>query len=119
LELGKEIEVPASSFVKKDVGASAQNVIKAAEEVQELVKTKAWSLLAGIQGEETSSVGELVKSTEGVQEKASCSEADASEAAKGNTDSLNTANVIEVESNSTSSSPSTSVSTSSDIDDIR
>lgn len=63
--------------------------------------------------------GELLNITEVVQkEKASCSEADASEARRDNTDSLNTANIIEIESSSTSASHSTSVSTSSDIDDV-
>ena len=54
----------------------------------------------------------------GVQKGAACSEDDASEATRGNTHSLNNANVIEIESSSTSASHLTSVSTSSDIDNI-
>lgn len=49
---------------------------------------------------------------------ATCSEVDASEATRGNTDSHNISNVIEIESSSTSTSHSTSVSTSSDIDNV-
>jgi hypothetical protein len=43
LELAKEIEVPASSIVRKDAGAIAQEVIKATEEVQEMVAIEAGS----------------------------------------------------------------------------
>jgi len=81
------------------------------------VSTEAKSLLisAGALEEETSGAGELVKATEDVQrEEAAISEADASKATRGNTDSLHTANVIEIESSSTSPSHSTS----SDIDDV-
>ena len=45
-------------------------------------------------------------------------DADASEATRGNTDSHNISNIIEIESSSTPASHSTSVSTSSDIDNI-
>jgi len=56
LELAKEIEVPASSIEREDVGVSAQQVIKVAEEAQEFVTTKAKSLLisADAQVEESS-----------------------------------------------------------------
>ena len=49
---------------------------------------------------------------------AACSEVDASEATRGNTDSHNISSIIEIESRSTSTSHSTSVSTSSDIYNI-
>lgn len=55
---------------------------------------------------------------ERVQKDAACSETDASEATRGNTDSHNISNIVEIESSSTSASHSTSVSTSSDIDNI-
>ncbi|RHN66797.1 hypothetical protein MtrunA17_Chr3g0095541 [Medicago truncatula] len=100
LELAKEIEVPVSSIAREDVGADAQEVIKAAEVVQEFVETEAGSL--------------VVLTAEGVQEEnVGCSEADASEASRGNPDSLHNANIIEIESSSTSTSHSTSISTSS------
>ena len=57
--------------------------------------------------------GDLLDAAEEVQRKeAACSEVDASEATRGNTDSHNISNVIEIESSSTSTS------TSSDIDNI-
>jgi len=121
LELAKEIEVPASSIAREDAGVIAQEVIKSVEEVQDWVSTKVRSLIisAGALEEETSGAGELVKATEDVQrEEAAISEADASEATRGNTDSLHTANVIEIESSSASPSHSTSISNSSDIDDV-
>jgi len=61
--------------------------------------------------------GEVMKDTaEGVQEEnVGCSESDASEASRGNTDSLHTAKVIEIESSSTSIS---TYSTSSDLNDV-
>jgi len=63
---------------------------------------------------------ELVKATEGVQEEAGCSEDDASEANKGNTDSLHITEIVTIESSPSSDSGSapTSSSTSSDMDDI-
>jgi len=60
-----------------------------------------------------------VKVTEGVQKEAGCPEAE-----RGNTNSLHTANIIDIESStsldshSTSASLSTSTSTSLDMDDI-
>ncbi|RHN60154.1 hypothetical protein MtrunA17_Chr4g0022361 [Medicago truncatula] len=125
LELAKEIKVLASNIAREDVSADAEEVIKAAEVLQEFVATEARSLLviAGGLEEHTPSVGELVKDTvEGVQEEnAGCSEADASEVSRGNPNSLHTAKVIEIESSSTFDSYSTSMSTSltsSDIDDV-
>jgi len=44
LELAKQIEVPASSIAREDAAAVAQEVIKAAEVVQELVATEAKGL---------------------------------------------------------------------------
>jgi hypothetical protein len=62
--------------------------------------------------------GDLEKTTEEVQKvDVVGSKADASKADKGNTDSLQSARVIEIESRSTSISHSTS-STSSDLDDV-
>ena len=67
---------------------------------------------------------ELEKATEGVQEEAGCSEANASVAHKGNTDSLHIAEIVNIESSTSSDSGSTPVSfstsssTSSDMDDI-
>jgi len=67
---------------------------------------------------------DLVKAIDGVQEEAGCSEADVSEALKGNTDSLHTAEIVNIESSTSSNSRSnltslsTSSLTSSDMDDI-
>ena len=121
LELAKEVEDPALSIAREDVGVIAQEVIKSVKEVQDWVSTEAKSLLisAGALEEETSGAGELVTATEDVQrEEAVISEANASEATRGNTDSLHTANVIEMESSSASHSHSTSISISSDIDEV-
>ena len=52
------------------------------------------------------------------REEATTSEADASKGTQGNTDSLHTVNVIEIESSSASPSYSTSTSNSSDLDDV-
>jgi len=68
--------------------------------------------------------GELVDTAEEVQKEAGCSEAGASEADKGNTDSLHTAETVNIESSTTSDfrSTSTTLSTSSstflDMNDI-
>ena len=51
-------------------------------------------------------------------EKATCSDVAASEAPRGNIDSHNISNIIEIGSSTTSASLSTSVTTSSDMDDI-
>jgi len=66
-----------------------------------------------------------VDTAEEVQKEAGCLEADASEADKGNTDSLHTIDIVNIKSSitsdsrSTSASLSTSSSTSLDMDDIR
>ena len=115
LELAKEIEVFASSIAREDVGVSAQEVIKAAYEVQDWVSTEARSLLTSAGAlKETSGAGEPVKAAEEVQRE----EAAFSEATQGNTDSLHTANIIEIKSSSASPSHSTSISNSSDLDDV-
>jgi hypothetical protein len=44
-ELAKGIEVPVSSIAREDVGVSAQQVVKATEEVHNLVTSEARSLL--------------------------------------------------------------------------
>jgi hypothetical protein len=69
LELAKEIEVPASSLAREDAVTDAREIIKATEEVQELV---------------TSEVGGLLMvAAEGVQEdNADASEASVPEASK-------------------------------------
>jgi len=51
VELAKQIEVPASSIAREDVAEAAQQVIKAAEFVQELAATEA-EVLALIASEE-------------------------------------------------------------------
>jgi len=106
-EIAKGIEVPTEVHMKESTIEASQLGIELIENLQRLVVS-----------------GELVDTTEGVQKEAGCSEANASEAEKGNTDSLNIANIIEIESSttldshSTSTSHTTSTSTSSDIDDI-
>jgi hypothetical protein len=105
-ELTKRIEVPVSSIAREDVGVSAQVVIKATEEVQELVTSEAGSL--------------LMVAAEGVQEEnVDTSKAGVSKADKGNPDSPHIDNIIVVESDSTStSSQSTSSTSSSDMDNV-
>ena len=108
LEIAKEIEVPAEVLLKESTVADAHKVVKLVANLQELVVA-----------------GELLNDTKEVQkEDVACSdvgtsEADASRAIRGNTDSHNLFNnVIDVESSSISTSNTNSVSTSSDIDDI-
>jgi len=108
LEIAKEIEVPAEALLKESIVENAQKIVELAGNLQELVV-----------------VGELLNDTEEAQkEDVACSdvgtsEADASRATRGNTDSHNISdNVIEVESSSISTSNTNFVSTSSDIDDI-
>jgi len=102
LEIAKDIEVPVEVLLKKSTVEAAHKVIELTENLQQLVAT-----------------GDVLKTTEeGQREEATCSEAVASEATKGNSDSHNISKVIEIESSSTSSSHSISVSTSSDIDNI-
>ncbi|RHN51733.1 hypothetical protein MtrunA17_Chr6g0472141 [Medicago truncatula] len=113
-ELPKGIEVPVSSIAREDAGISAQQVVKATEDVQDLVTSKGGSLLL--------IDGELEKTTEEVQEgNAGCFEALNSEASRGNPDSPHSTDVINIESSSIFVSLSTTLSsssTSSDYDDI-
>jgi len=86
-----------------------ESTVKAADKVIELSNDLQQLVVAS----------DLLNTTEETRkEDVTCSKAAASEAARGNTDSHNIFNVIEVESSSTSTSHSTSVSTSSDIDNI-
>jgi len=89
-ELAKGIEVPASSIARENAGTIAQQIVKAAEEVQELVTSEAGSMLM-IAGEKSDVEVQMKKVV-------------TSEAAQGNPDSLHSANIVEIES----SSPSTS-----------
>ena len=102
LEITKDIEVPAEALLKESTVETAHKMIELTEDLQQLVVT--------------SDLLNVVEETQ--KEDATCSEAAALEAAKGNTDSHNIPNVIEVESSSTSAPHSTSASTSSDIDNI-
>jgi len=94
-------------LLKESIVEAAQLRIELIENLQQLVVS-----------------GELVDTTKGVQKEAGYSEADASKADKGNTDSLHTTNIINIESStnldsqSTSASLSTSTSTSLNMDDI-
>ena len=107
LQLVKEIEVPVEVLIKESTVEAAQLGIELTENLQQMVVAD-----------------ELVKATEEVEEEGGCSEVDASEANKGNTDSLHTAKIVNIESSttfesrSTLASLSTSSSTSPDIDDI-
>jgi len=100
LEIAREIEVLADVLLNESTIEASQLGIELTENLQQLVM-----------------VGDMMD-VEGVQKEAACSEVDASEAKRGNIDSLNTANVIEIESSSTLAFHSTSVLTSSDIDNI-
>jgi len=100
--------VPAEALLKESTAEDAQKVVELAGNLQELVVA-----------------GELLNDIEEVQKEdvacsdVSTSEADASRATRGNTDSHNISeNVIEVESSSISTSNTNYVSTSSDVDDI-
>jgi len=102
LEIAREIEVPTEVLLKESSVEAAHKVIKLTENLQQLIR-----------------VGDLLDAAEEVQRKeAPCSEAVASKATRGKTDSHNISNIIEIESSSTLASHSTSVSTSSDIDNI-
>ena len=97
LEIAKDFEVLVEALLKESIVEAAHKVIELIEDLQQLVVAN-----------------DLLNDAEETQkEDATCSEA-----AKGNTDSHNISNVIEVESSSTSASHSTSVSTSSNIDNI-
>jgi len=102
LEIAKEIEVPTKVLLKESSVEVAHKVIELTENLQQLVRA-----------------GDLLDAAEEVQRKeVACSEADALEATRGNTDSHNISNIIEIESSSTSASHLTSVSTFSNIDNI-
>jgi len=102
LEIGKNIEVPAEVLMKESSSEQAQKVVELAENLQQLVMAS-----------------ELLSTAEETRKKDdTCSEAAASEATRGNSDSHTVCNAIEIESSSTSASHLTSVSTSSDIDNI-
>ena len=102
LKIAKDFAVPAEALLKESTIEAAHKVIELTKDLQQLVVAS-----------------DLLNAAEETQkEDATCSELDASEAARGNTDSHNISNVIEVESSSTSASHYNSVSTSSDIDNI-
>jgi len=79
LQLAKEIEVPVEVLIKDSTVEAAQLRIELIENLQQMVVAD-----------------ELVKAIEEVQEEAGCSEADASEANKGNTDSLHTTEIVNI-----------------------
>jgi len=100
LDIAAEIKVPSEVLMKESSAEAAQKVVELIENLQQMVKTS-----------------DVLKADEDVQmEKATTSEADASEAVQGNTDSLHFANIVEIESSS--ESPSTSTSDSSNLDDV-
>jgi len=88
LEIAMDIEVPAEALLKESTVEAAHKVIELSENLQQLV----------VAGDILNDVGESQKKN------ATCSEATASEATRGNTDSHNISNVIEIESSSTSAS---------------
>jgi len=112
LELAKQIEIPTEVLTKESSAATAQEVIKAAEVMQELAATEAEGLA-------------MVTSEEAEEGNIVASEApDSSKAPEGISETLPTdAEIVELGSNSSSdirsNSPSSSSSTtSSDPDDI-
>jgi len=102
LEIAKEIEVLVEALLKESTVEVAHKVIELTENLQHMVVT-------GVS---------LNDAEESQKEKATCSEAAASEAPRGNTDSYNISNIIDIRSSTTSASLSTYVSTSSDLDNI-
>jgi len=112
LKLAKQIEVPASNIVREDAADAAQEVIKAAEVVQELAATEAEGL-AMVTAEEAQEGNTDVLEAPG-----------SSEAPEGISETLHTdVEIVELGSSSPSdirsNSPSSSSSTtSSDPDDI-
>jgi len=102
LEIAKEIEVPAEVLLKESIVEAAHKVIKLSENLQQLVLT----------------VNGLNDAGKSQKEKTTCSEVVASEAPRGNTNSPDISNIINIGSSTTSASLSTFVSTSSDMDDI-
>ena len=111
IQLATEIEAPTSSLVRADVATDAHQVVRAAEDLQELVTSYAENLLVATSEETTREVQE---------DKAAGSEAAASEAVTGIPDSPHSNSVIVVESDSTPSSSSHSISSSLsfDLDDV-
>ena len=111
LELTKHIEVPASSIAREDAAEAAQEVIKAAEVVQELAATEAEGLA-------------LVTSEEAQEGNTAALEASGSpEAPEGMSETLHfDVEIVKLGSRSSSdirsNSPSSSSTTSSDPDDI-
>jgi len=102
LEIAKVIEVPAEALLKESTVEAAHKVIELTHDLQQLLMAS-----------------DLLNAAEETQkEDVTCSESAASEATRGNSDSHNISNVIELESSSTLASHSTSISTSSDIDII-
>ena len=102
LQIAKEIEVHVEVLLKESSVEAAQKVIELTQSLQLLV-------VAGVNLDDVE---------ESQKEKATCSKAAASDAPRGNTDSLYISNIIEVRSSNTSASLSTSTSTSSDMDDV-
>jgi len=103
LAIAKEIKVPTEVLLKVSLVKAAHKVIELTENLQQLVVDGA----------------NLNDAEEPQKEKNTCSEAAASKAPRGNTDSPNIYNIIEIGSSTTSASLCTSISTtSSDMDDI-
>jgi len=108
LQLAKEIEILAEVLAKESTVDAAQLGLELTENLQQMVV-----------------VDGVLKTANDVQEEAGCSEVVASEAPKGNIDSLHTvAEIVNIKSSTSSDSRSnpaslsTSSSTSSDLDDI-
>jgi len=106
LEIAAQISVPSEVLLKETSVEAAQAGIELTENLQQLVVS-----------------GELLKDSDEVQEENVVgSEGAASEAIRGNPESLHFANVIEIESGSesyqTSTSSSTYTSNSSELDDV-
>ena len=102
LEIAKEIEVPVDVLVKDSTVEATHKVIELSGNLQQLVVIDVGLNDAG----------------ESRKEKATCSEVAASKAPRGNSDSHNISNIIDIRSSTTPASLSTSVLTSSDMDDI-
>jgi len=100
-EIAHEIGAPTEQLLKESTIEAAQMGIELTKELQQLVVAD-----------------EREAGENGQKEEAATSEADASEGTQGNTDSLHTINVIEIESSSASPSYSTSTSDSFDLDDV-
>jgi hypothetical protein len=100
--LAQEIGVPAEQLLKDSTVKAIQIGIELTENLQQLVVD-----------------GERLDTTEAVQEeRAACSEADASRVNQGNTDPHHISNIVEIDSSTTLDSHSTSVSNSSTSSNI-